>query len=113
MHMLTAEETAKMQSVKTSYVDICAESKAQAMEWGITTAGIKAAVTYLCPDYCYIFDTVPCGDVPDSRSIDNPLKLGGGAALMLAQHNSRYTNYAIAHPMLVQELLMPELAMQY
>lgn len=161
-HMLTEDEAKKMQSVKTSYVDICAESKKQAMEWGVTTgcqmviespctalanpdymtgkaadcralcailtdavkridkselcgthyfvftameevttAGIKAAVTYLSPDYCYIFDTVPCGDVPDIRPIDNPLKLGGGAALMLAQHNSRYTNYAIAHPKLL------------
>lgn len=161
-HMLTEEEIKKMQSVKTSYVDICAGSREQAMEWGVmtgcqmviespctefantdyvvtkaadcralcailvdairrldkqelagihyfvftsmeevTTAGIKAAVTYLQPDYCYIFDTVPSGDVPDTRDIDNPLKLGGGAAIMLAQHNSRYTNYAIAHPKLL------------
>ncbi len=68
----------------------------------VTVRGIQPAILHINPDYCFLFDTVPTGDVPDSSEIDNPLKIGGGAALMLVQHNLRAFNYAVAHPKLLE-----------
>ena len=162
-HMLSEEEAKRGQSISTSYVDICAKDRKQAMEWGVksgcqmvidsactpmkntdyivtkaadcralcailfelirhidierlhgnhyfvftameevTTAALHSVVGVVNPEYCYILDTIPTGDVPDIRDIDNPLKLGEGPVAVLLQHNPRFHNYAVSHPALVR-----------
>lgn len=68
----------------------------------VTTAALRSVVEEINPDYCYILDTIPAGDVPDIRSTDNPIKLGAGPVAVLLQHNPRFHNYAVSHPALVK-----------
>ena len=68
----------------------------------VTTSGLNTVVNEINPDYCYIFDTIPSGDVPDTKECDNPVKLGEGPVIVLVQHNPRFHNYAVAHPALLK-----------
>lgn len=68
----------------------------------VTTAALRSVVEIVNPDYCYILDTIPAGDVPDINSTDNPIKLGNGPVAVLLQHNPRFHNYVVSHPALVK-----------
>lgn len=76
----------------------------------VTTQGINAAVHIIEPDYTFVLDTVPAGDVPGMDAKDNAVVLNGGAVLILAQHNPKKGNYAVAHPCL--QKVVREIALQ-